>query len=102
MSQFTAAAGVLGRSIHDCPERSASEVRDEAVERAREEVISYLRVGSADLDELIPMLDGDGTRLLCRVLLDAYEQGRGRIGYTDAEALVDALAQAEADREAMA
>jgi len=91
----------MNTSPADFERQIEAHIADEArFERAREEVISYLRLGSADIEDLIPLLDGNGTRLLCRVLLAAYQEGRGRIGYTDAEALVDALAEAEADREA--
>jgi hypothetical protein len=33
MSEFSNAGGVLGRSIHDAPERSQSEIEDERVEK---------------------------------------------------------------------
>lgn len=83
--------------------RDAQQRADEAaLERGREEVISYLEGGFSDVEELIPMLDGDGTTLLCRVLLKAYREGVASKWYSDAEQLVDALAKAEADREALA
>lgn len=33
MSEFTNVGGVLGRSIHDAPERSKKEIEDERIER---------------------------------------------------------------------
>lgn len=33
MSEYTSMGGVLGRSIHDAPERSQSEIEDERVQR---------------------------------------------------------------------
>jgi hypothetical protein len=38
MSEFSNAGGVLGRSIHDAPERSQSEIEDERVERIMDAV----------------------------------------------------------------
>lgn len=74
------------------------EAEERAHERARAEVISYLEGGYCDIEELIPMLDGDGIALLCRVLLTAYREGVASKWYSDAEQLVDALACAETDR----
>lgn len=74
---------------------------ERAHERAKCEVISYLEDGFSDVEELIQMLDGDGPKLLCKVLLRAYKEGRASKWYSDAEQLVDALATAEMDREAL-
>ncbi len=75
---------------------------EQAMKRAREDVISYLEGGHCDIEDLIPLLDGDGITLLCKVLLRAYRDGVACTQYSDAEQLVDALAQAEADREMQA
>ena len=50
MPEFSNAAGVLGRSIHDCPERSESELEAERVEAV------MARVSRHQLEEALVIL----------------------------------------------
>jgi hypothetical protein len=52
MSQFTKAGGVLGRSIHDCPERSQGEIDAERVEAV------MARVSRTDLEAALVIMLG--------------------------------------------
>jgi len=91
--------GLVGRSIHDAPDDShvdADIAAERAHEAAKSEVMSYLLKDHSDvMDELIPELDAKGMRALHMTILIAH---RGGCPY--ARELIDALAVAEADREA--
>lgn len=82
---------------HDAQIRA--QIADEqALASAKTEVLRLLRTDNSDVqDDLIPALDGDGVRNLHMIILLAL-----KADCPYARALLDGLAQAEMDREALA